>query len=299
MRLDTFADMKEPNVNSLTDTYTLAGGVEIPCVGFGTWQTPDGDVAIESVRTAIEAGYRHIDTASIYKNETGVGEGVRQGLAAAGLAREDVFVTSKLWNTERGYDSALAAFDATRERLGLDYLDLYLIHWPAAAHQHENWRELNADTWRAFEKLHADGRVRAIGISNFKPSHLQALLENAKVAPMVNQVEFHPGFLQEETREACAKAGILLEAWSPLGQGKLLGDPTMVEVAKRHGATPAQVAIRWCLQHGALPLPKSATPERIVSNANVFGFELTGEDMAAIDALEIGRIGGDPDSVPF
>lgn len=286
-------------MESLSSTFTLTNGVGIPCVGFGTWQTPEGAVAVESVRTAIETGYRHIDTAAVYDNEVGVGEGVRAGLASTGLAREDVFVTSKMWNSERGYDSALAAFDATMERLGFDYLDLYLIHWPAAPHQFDNWRQLNLQTWRAFEDLYKAGRVRAIGVSNFKPSHLEPLLADAEIAPMVNQIEYHIGLSQRETQEVCEANGIVVEAWSPLGQGKLLATPIMVDMAERYGATPAQVAIRWCLQHGAVPLPKSVTAERIVSNGDVFSFELAAEDMAALDAIDMGRVGGDPDEVPF
>lgn len=286
-------------MENLSSTFTLANGIGIPCVGFGTWQTPDGTVAVESVRTAIEAGYRHIDTAAIYQNEEGVGDGVRAGLTSTGLAREDVFVTSKLWNSERGYDSTLAAFDATMERLGFDYLDLYLIHWPAAPHQFDNWKQLNSETWRAFEHLYASGRVRAIGVSNFKPSHLEPLLADASIAPMVNQVEYHVGFDQSETLEYCNTHDIVVEAWSPLGQGRLLDQPVMKDVAERHNVTPAQVAIRWCLQHGTLPLPKSVHAERIVSNGDVFSFELTDSDMAALDTLSVGRAGGDPDEVPF
>ena len=280
-------------------TITAVNGVEIPCIGFGTWRTPDGTVATESVRTAIESGYRHIDTAAIYKNEVGVGEGVRAGLASTGLKREDVFVTSKLWNSDRGYNTALAAFDATIERLGLDYLDLYLIHWPVAPHQFDNWEELNLETWRAFEHLYETGRVRTIGVSNFKPAHLQPLLAHANVPPMVNQIEYHIGFDQSETISLCKANNIVVEAWSPLGQGRLLGQPILQEVAERNNVTQAQVAIRWCLEQGTLPLPKSVNKERIVSNADVFSFELSESDMAALDTLDVGRAGGDPDEVPF
>lgn len=286
-------------MRNLSSTFTLANGIGIPCIGFGTWQTPDGTTAVESVRTAIEVGYRHIDTAAIYENEVGVGDGVRAGLASTGLTRKDIFVTSKLWNSERGYDSTLAAFEATMRRLDLDYLDLYLIHWPAAPHQFDNWEELNRETWRAFEHLYATGRVKAIGVSNFKPSHLKPLLESANTAPMVNQIEYHIGFDQSETLELCKTHDIVVEAWSPLGQGRLLGQPVMQEVAERHNVTPAQVAIRWCLQRGTLPLPKSVHAERIVSNGDVFSFELSDADMAALDGLNVGRAGGDPDEVPF
>ena len=286
-------------MENLSSVFTLANGVGIPCIGFGTWQTPDGDIAVESVRSAIEAGYRHIDTAAIYENEVGVGDGVRAGLASTGLARKDVFVTSKLWNSERGYDSTLAAFEATMRRLGLGYLDLYLIHWPAAPHQFDNWEELNRETWRAFEHLYATGRVKAIGVSNFKPSHLEPLLAGANITPMVNQIEYHIGLDQSETLEFCKAQDIVVEAWSPLGQGQLLNQPVMHEVAQRHNVTPAQVAIRWCLQQGTLPLPKSVHAERIVSNGDVFSFELSDADMAALDGLDVGRVGGDPDAVPF
>ena len=286
-------------MENLKSTFTLSNGIGIPCIGFGTWQTPDGAVAVESVCTAIEAGYRHIDTAAIYENEVGVGDGVRAGLASTGLTREDIFVTSKLWNSERGYDSTLTAFDATMERLDLDYLDLYLIHWPAAPHQFDNWEELNRETWRAFEYLYKTGRVRAIGVSNFKPSHLKPLLASANTAPMVNQIEYHIGFDQSETQELCDANGIVVEAWSPLGQGRLLDQPIMKEVAERHKVTPAQVSIRWCLQHGTLPLPKSVHTERIIANGDVFSFELTDADIAALDTLTVGRAGGDPDEVPF
>ncbi len=286
-------------MNSAAGTLTLSNGTGIPCLGFGTWETPDGQAASDSVRTAIEAGYRLVDTAAVYGNEAGVGEGVRAGIASAGISREDVFVTSKMWNTERGHDSALAAFDATMERLGLDYLDLYLVHWPAAPHRFDDWRELNLQTWRAFEELYEAGRVRAIGVSNFKPSHLEPLLAEARVAPMVNQIEFHPGFLQEETRAFCADRAIVVEAWRPLGKGRLLEDAALRSIAARRGITPAQACLRWCIQHGTVPLAKSVRPDRIVSNADVFGFELDGSDMMVLDGLGVGRLGGDPDSVGF
>ncbi len=276
-------------------TVKLANGVEMPVLGYGTCLVREG--VAEAVAAAIGAGYRHIDTASIYKNETGVGEGVRRGLAEAGLAREDVFVTSKLWKSGRGYRQAREEFEATMERLGLDYLDLYLVHWPVVPVEAEDWLEQNLASWHAIAELYSVGRIRAIGVSNHGPHHL-AMFEDEDVFPMVDQIEFHPGFMQAETREACEARGVVVEAWSPLGQGRMLGDRRIVEVAKRLGKSPAQIVLRWCLQHGAVPLPKSSTPERMAENADVFGFELSGQDMALVDAAGCGRIGGDPDMAP-
>lgn len=283
-------------MDSVKSKYKLANGLEIPCVGFGTWQTPDGQIAVDSVLAALDAGYRHIDTAAAYNNESGVGEALRK----SPLSREEVFVTTKLWNSERGYEKTLAAFEVSMKKLGLDYLDLYLIHWPAAKGSPEEWQKTNADTWRAFEELYESGRVKAIGVSNFWPHHLKALTETAKIKPMVNQIEFHPGLLQEENRAVCKANDILIQAWSPLGSGRLLLDKTLDGLAAKYGKTPAQVCIRWCLQHETLPLPKSVTPARIIENADVFDFELSGEDMAAIDAMpNVGGSGLHPDEVNF
>lgn len=277
------------------DSFELANGRSIPCLGFGTWQTHDGDVAATAVREAIEAGYRHIDTAAVYGNEQGVG----RGIAAAGVPREQLFVTSKVWNTERGYDSTLAAFEKTMDDLGLDYLDLYLIHWPASSSRFSNWEDINRETWRAMEELYDAGRIRAIGVSNFLPHHLHALMDS-KVTPMVNQIEFHPGQMQQETVAFCEENGILVQAWSPLGTGRMLGDTRLAAIAKRYGVTVAQLCIRWCLQHGVLPLPKSVTPSRIIENAQVFGFTISPEDMAAIDAFDyFGGSGLHPDEIDF
>ncbi len=282
-------------MNNLSDAFELAGGVRIPCVGYGTWQTPNGEVAASSVAAAIEAGYRHIDTAAAYGNETCVGEGI----ARSGVPREQLFITSKLWNTERGYEKTLAAFEKTCSDLGTDYLDLYLIHWPASRHQFEDWEEINLATWRAMCELHRAGRIRAIGVSNFMPHHLDALM-SAEVAPMVDQIEFHPGCMQAETVDYCREHGILVEAWSPLGCGRVLTNPDLQLVAERYGRSVAQVCLRWCLQHEVLPLPKSVTPSRIRENAEVFDFELSSEDMAAIDAMgSFGGSGLHPDAVDF
>ncbi|MBR5533861.1 MAG: aldo/keto reductase, partial [Ruminiclostridium sp.] len=232
-------------MKTLTDVYTLSNGVTIPWVGFGTWQTPDGQVAAEAVKAALAAGYRHIDTASIYKNEAGVGQGIRE----SGVPREEIFVTTKVWNNKRGYEKTKESVEKSLERLGLDYLDLVLIHWPAVPKYVENWEELNQSTWQALTDLYKEGKIRAIGVSNFKPHHLKALLE-VEVKPMVNQIELHPGMTQQETVDLCQEHGILLEAWSPLGCGRLLDHPLWVEMAATYGKSVAQVCSRWCLQKG-------------------------------------------------
>ncbi|ANB09566.1 oxidoreductase [Streptomyces ambofaciens] len=257
----------------------------MPQLGFGVWQVPD-DEAETAVAQALEAGYRSIDTAAIYGNEEGTGKAV----AASGVAREDLFVTTKLWNSDQGYDSTLRAFDTSLEKLGLEYVDLYLIHWPTPA------KERYVDTYKAFEKLHADGRVRAIGVSNFLPEHLERLIGETSVVPAVNQIELHPHLQQHALREFHAEHGIATEAWSPLGSGKgILEIPAIVAIAQKHGRTPAQVVLRWHLQTGNVVIPKSVTPSRIEENIDVFGFSLDTEDLAAISALnEDRRLGPDP-----
>lgn len=281
---------------NLQDTYTLANDVQIPCIGFGTWQTPDGETAINSVKAALKAGYRHIDTAACYGNEASVGQAIKE----SGVPREEIFVTSKVWNTERGYEKTLAAFETTMAKLDLDYVDLYLIHWPAAANQFENWKEINAQTWRALEELYIKGKVKAIGVSNFLPHHLEALLKGAKVVPMVNQIEYHPGFMQAESVAFCKAHNILVEAWSPLGTGNVLNNETLIMMAQKYSKTVAQICIRWVLQHGLLPLPKSITESRIIENTEVFDFEIKEEDMAIIDAIPFcGGAGINPDAINF
>jgi diketogulonate reductase-like aldo/keto reductase len=264
---------------------TLNNGVSMPQLGYGVWQVPDAEAA-SAVSTALEAGYRSIDTAAVYENEKGTG----QAIASAGLPREELFVTTKLWNSQQGYDSTLRAFDSSLGKLGLDYVDLYLIHWPTPG------RGLYADTWRAFEKLHADGRAKAIGVSNFPVAQLQDLLGRGSVVPAVNQVELHPNLPQAELRAFHAAHGIATEAWSPLGQGKgLLEDPALAALAARHGRTPAQIVLRWHLQLGNVVIPKSVTPSRIRENIEVFGFELDADDLAAVGGLDNGRrLGPDP-----
>ncbi|UUN31527.1 aldo/keto reductase [Streptomyces sp. FIT100] len=259
----------------------------MPQLGFGVWQVPDAEAA-QAVGTALEAGYRSIDTAAVYENEKGTGEAV----AASGIPREELFVTTKLWNGDQGYDATLRAFDASLARLGLDHVDLYLIHWPVPA------KDAYVDTYKALETVLADGRARAIGVSNFLPEHLERLLAETSVVPAVNQIELHPQLQQAESRAFHAKHGIATEAWSPLGQGRgLLEVPTVVAVAQKHGRTAAQVVLRWHLQLGNVVIPKSVTPSRIRENIEVFDFELDTDDLAALAALDEGRrLGPDPAS---
>lgn len=270
---------------SKVPSLTLNNGVAMPQLGLGVWQVPDAEVA-EVVGTAFEAGYRSVDTAAVYQNEHGTGRAV----AASGIPREELFVTTKLWNSEQGYDSTLRAFDASLERLGLDYVDLYLVHWPVPV------RDAYVATYKAFEKILADGRARSIGVSNFLPEHLERLMDATSVVPAVNQIELHPRLAQAEVRAFHARHGIATEAWSPLGQGRgLLETPAVAAVAHKHGRTPAQVVLRWHLQLGNVVIPKSVTPSRIRENIDVFDFELDAEDMAAFAALDEGRrLGPDP-----
>ncbi|MGW0994793.1 aldo/keto reductase [Streptomyces sp. NPDC002523] len=263
----------------------LNNGVEMPQLGFGVWQVPD-DEAERAVATALQAGYRSIDTAAIYRNEEGTGKAIN----ASGLPREEIFVTTKLWNTDQGYDSTLRAFDASLEKLGLDYLDLYLIHWPLPS------RGKYIDSYKAFEKLYSEGRVKAIGVSNFLPEHLERLIEETSVIPAVNQIELHPHLQQRAARAFQADQGIRTEAWSPLGSGKgLLDVPAIVAIGQKHNRTPAQVVLRWHIQLGNIVIPKSVTPSRIRENIEVFDFSLDDEDLAAISALnEDRRLGPDP-----
>ncbi|MGW5882312.1 aldo/keto reductase [Streptomyces koyangensis] len=263
----------------------LNNGVQMPQLGFGVWQVPD-DEAFTAVGAALDAGYRSIDTAAAYGNEEGTGKAITR----SGIPREELFVTTKLWNSDHGYDAALRAFDSSLEKLGLDHVDLYLIHWPLPA------KDTAVDTYKALEKIYSEGRARAIGVSNFLPEHLERLIDTTSVIPAVNQIELHPHLQQRAAREYHAEQGITTEAWSPLGQGKgLLEVPAVVAIARKHNVTPAQVVLRWHVQLGNVAIPKSVTPSRIVENIDIFSFELDEEDMAAIRALnEDRRLGPDP-----
>lgn len=266
---------------STEDKFVLANGVEIPCIGYGTWQTPSGDVARESVKHALEVGYRHVDTAAIYGNEEDVGAGI----IASGINRSDIFLTTKHWISERGYEKTLAAVDESLKRLKTDYIDLYLIHWPCVEKISSDWREINASTWAGFEKAYKDGKIRAIGVSNFLPEHITALEENAEIMPMVNQIEFHPGYYQPENVKWCIEHGMVVEAWSPLGSGAVLKDATLNRLAEKYNVSVAQLCVRFALQSGVLPLPKSVHFERIEQNRDVFNFEISEEDMVAIKTM--------------
>ena len=283
---------------TLTDTYTLNNGEKIPVVGFGTWQTPDGDVAEKSVIAALKAGYRHIDTAAVYKNEASVG----RGIANSGVAREDIYVTTKVWNDKTTYDETLVAIDESLAKLGLDYVDLFLIHWPNPAPIREiiSYEKRNADVWRALEAGVAAGKIKSIGVSNFRPHHIDALLKTAKIAPVVNQLYVNPSDQQEEVVAYNKAHNIFTQAYSPLGTGEVFTVPALVEIAEKHGKSPAQVALKWSLQKGYLPLPKSVTPTRIIENGELFDFELSVEDIATIDTLHgATRMTSDPDQTNF
>lgn len=276
------------DITNIQGTWTLNNGIEMPYLGLGVFQSKEGDEVINAVQYALDAGYRHIDTAAIYNNEVGVGKAIRLNP----VDRKDIFVTSKVWNSEQGYDSTLSAFDKSMERLGFDYLDLYLVHWPVKGKYKE--------TWRALEYLYKKGRVRAIGVSNFLKHHLEDLLATAEIVPMVNQVEFHPYVVQQELLDYCAENKIQFEAWSPLMQGKILEVKEMSGLAEKYNKTPVQIVLRWNLQKDVITIPKSVKKERIESNADIFDFELSKEDLALIDSLDKNhRLGADPDNFNF
>ena len=283
-------------MKSITDCYKLSNGVEIPCIGFGTWQTPNGDLAVSSVLSALQAGYRHIDTAQGYGNEESVGTAIKK----SGIDRKEIFITSKLNNSEHGYQKTLDAFEETMKKLDMDYIDLFLIHWPNPIAFRNHWQEANAGTWKAFEELYNAGRIRSIGISNFHPHHIEELMKTATVAPMVNQIRLCPGDTQDEVVDYCRSRNILLEAYSPLGVGKIFDVPEMQMLAEKYEKSIAQICIRWSLQRGYLPLPKSVTPARIKENAEVFDFELSADDVQLIADLK-GVVGysADPDKITW
>ena len=283
------------NFKNKTDCFTLSNGVKIPCIGYGTWQTPDGEVTENCVKNAIEKGYRHIDTAFAYGNEASVGAGIKK----SGIARDELFVTTKHWVTERGYEKTIKAVETSLQLLGLDYLDLYLVHWPCVAKCSAEWEEINLDTWRGFERMYKDGKLRAIGVSNYQQKHLETLFNNAEIKPMVNQLEFHPGYTQIDNIRYAQENGLLVEAWSPLGSGAVLNDEGLKNIAAKYGKSVAQLCVRLALQNGILPLPKSTNPDRMAANAEVFDFEISDEDVQTLISYpQLGFSGFLPEDAP-
>lgn len=275
--------MTEPNV------LRLNSGALMPQLGLGVWQVGNGEAA-DLVRAAIKAGYRSIDTAAMYNNEEGVGEGIRR----SGLPREQIFVATKIWHDRQGTESAMKAFEDSQKRLGLEYVDLYMIHWPAPK------QNTYVETWRAMARLKQYNRVKTLGVCNFKIAHLQRLMDETGIVPAVNQIELHPRFQQDALRDFHAKHGIATEAWAPLGRGAVLDDPTITTLARKHGKTPAQIVLRWHIENSVIAIPKSSKPARLAENIAVFDFELGDDDMAAIAKMDSakGRIGPDPDAFP-
>jgi len=275
-------------------TYTLANGVKIPVIGLGTWQAEDGDVAEKAVLSALQAGYRHIDTATRYENEGSIGRAIK----ASGIPREEIFVTTKVWNDAHTYEDAKMKLTASLKDLGLDYVDLYLIHWPNPASAREFWQTRNQDVWRFLEDAYEEGKIRAIGVSNFHERHLDSLLETARIKPMVNQIYLSPSDMQEEVVACNEKHGILTQAYSPFGTGTLLDVPELKNIGDKYGKSPAQIALRWSLQKGFNPLPKSVTASRIRDNIDLFDFELTVDDVAIIDGLKgSAKMAHNPDEI--
>lgn len=277
---------------NLQDTVTLHNGVKMPWFGLGVFKVQEGEEVVQAVKAAIKNGYRSIDTAAVYKNEEGVGQAIKEALEENGLKREDLFITSKVWNSDQGYETTLEAYETSLKKLNLDYLDLYLVHWPVKGKYKE--------TWRALETLYKDGRVKAIGVSNFHIHHLEDVLKDAEIKPMVNQVEYHPQLAQRDIRAFCREQGIQLEAWSPLAQGQLLDNETLKEIAAKYNKSVAQVILRWDLHNEVVTIPKSIKEHRIIENASIFDFELSQADMEKINGLnEDKRVGPDPDNFNF
>ncbi|MFS0876294.1 aldo/keto reductase [Solibacillus isronensis] len=278
-------------ITSLQDTIKLNNEVKMPAMGLGVFQV-ENDTTAEIVKNAIELGYRSIDTAAIYGNEAGVGEGIKLALDSTGLNREDLFITSKVWNAGLNYEETVSAYEESLEKLGLDYLDLYLIHWPG--------KNKFAESWSALEDLYIEGKIRAIGVCNFNISHLQDLMKNARVTPVINQVEFHPRLQQQSLRAFCKEHNIQLEAWAPLMQGGLLEDPTIAKIAEKYEKSNSQVILRWDIQSGVITIPKSVRKERMAQNADIFDFSLTDEEMQIINAMNLDkRVGPDPEVFDF
>lgn len=267
-------------LTSIYDTYTLNNEVKIPCVAFGTYKAAQGN-NVKILKMAIESGYRYFDTASFYGTETYLGQAVRE----SGIPRDEFFIASKMWKDEMGYEAAKEAFEKSLKRLGMDYLDLYLIHWPQPSPDSKDWKQIDAETWRALEELYEAGKVKAIGLSNFLPHHIECLLENCRVRPMVDQIEFHPGHTQETVVAYAQEQGILVQAWSPIGRGRVLADELIVKLALKYGVSPAQVCLRYALQRGVVPLPKASSEKRMKENQALFSFEISKEDMYRIGAM--------------
>ncbi|MCI6121994.1 aldo/keto reductase [Bariatricus sp. SGI.161] len=278
-------------MKSIYDCYELNNGVKIPCVGFGTYKSSDGCGA-KGIRLAIESGYRYFDTASFYQNEEYLAEAIRE----TGVKREELFLASKLWKADMGYHNVKKAFQSSLEKLQTDYLDLYLIHWPLPEAGYQDWKQLDIETWQAMEELYREGRIKAIGVSNFLPHHLENLLQNTQIRPAVDQIEFHPGHTQEMTLDYCQKKGILVQAWSPLGRRRVLEHPLLVELAEKYGVSSAQICIRYAIQRNVIPLPKASSYERMKQNQDVFDFIITSEDMYRIGTMQpTGWSGEHPD----
>lgn len=278
-------------MKNIYDTYTLSNGVKIPCVAYGTYKAKDENGA-DIISAAVEEGYRYFDTASFYETEEYVAEAIRR----SGLPREDFFIATKLWKDQMGYEETLKAFEASCKCLNTDYIDLYLIHWPKPTPDYKDWKQLNIDTWRAMEKLYKEGKIRAIGVSNYLPHHLDNIFENCEIKPMVNQIEYHAGYTQEATVQYCKQHGILVQAWSPLSRGRIFHDVTLIELAEKYNVSVAKLALRFCIQNGIVPLPKAASRERMRENRNLFDFEISDEDMKRINTIpQVGWSGEHPD----
>jgi len=274
--------------------FELNNGNKVPNIGYGTWKLTNDEDNANIIKTAIDVGYRHIDTAASYANEEIIGIGIEE----SHVNRSELFITGKLWNSDRGFENVVSACKRTIKNLKCEYLDLYLMHWPASPAVHENWIEINNDTWRAFEYLYEEGLVKAIGISNFKVSQLEELIKNNKIRPMVNQIEFHPGFMQKETFDYCKQNAILIEAWSPLGSGKLLKKQELKDIAEKYNVSVAKLCIKWCLQNGVVPIPKSTSKDRMIENLNVDDFTILEEDMEVLNNLPyIGGYGFDSETI--
>ncbi len=277
------------------ENYLLNDGITIPKLGFGTWQSKNGEEAYQAVKTALQVGYRHIDTAAVYGNEESVGRAIKD----SGIDRKEIFVTTKLWNDAGTYQEAQEAIDTSLEKLGLDFVDLYLIHWPNPVAFRENWEERNRSVWKAMEDAVAAGKIRSIGVSNFLPHHLESLLKTAKLKPSVNQIRLSPGIYQKEVVDYCRQHSILIEAWSPFGQGDAFKHPVLKEMAEKYQVSVAKLVLTWSLQQGFLPLPKSVTPKRIESNFDAFGLTLSEEDMEKLTHLTVESSAPNPDQADF